>query len=325
VVARIVIELTNRCNLQCLHCFEERHAATGDLPMEIIEKIISEGKSCQINQLSFTGGEPTIHRHFDEIVRRVAEAHYEFGIVSNGSTFIHVYPVLVAHLEWFKGITFSLDGALEQTHDRLRGEGSYRRVLQAASICTFRNLPFSFNMVLTAGNRHELRDMVSLAGQLGARGVRFGHLMSTPDTHQRGLDLSHRERREVEGEIWQLQKEALIPVAMAPGYFSEDPFFSCAPLAVQEYSLDYRGNLTLCCQLSGYPRGASRTDVMGNLHEVSLKETCAHFRRRVASYLADKKERVQTGQFTELDHFPCWYCVNYLKKGDVAAHQSIAP
>ena len=26
-MARIVIELTNRCNLSCQHCFEERHAA----------------------------------------------------------------------------------------------------------------------------------------------------------------------------------------------------------------------------------------------------------------------------------------------------------
>ena len=214
-MARIVIELTNRCNLQCLHCFGERHAATGDLPMKIVDKVLSEGKSCQINQLSFTGGEPTTHRHFREIVRRVAEAHYEFGIVSNGSNFIHVYPVLVAQRERFKGVTFSLDGALEQTHDRLRGKGSYRRVLQAASICTFKDLPFSFNMVLTACNRHELGEMVSLARQLGARGVRFAHLMSTPDTYQRGLDLSPGERREVEGEIWQLQSDALIPVEAA--------------------------------------------------------------------------------------------------------------
>ena len=94
--------------------------------------------------------------------------------------------------------------------------------------------------------------MVSLAERLGSGGVRFGHLMPTYDTAARGLDLSPQERRDVEAEIWGLQKSAAVPVGMAPGYFSESPFFPCAPLELKEFNLDYRGNLTLCCHLSGY-------------------------------------------------------------------------
>jgi len=65
-------------------------------------------------------------------------------------------------------------------------------------------------------------------------------------------------------------------------------------------------------QLSGYPKDASATDVVGNLHEMTLEEACERFRRLVATYLAGKKKRIQAGQFTELDHFPCWYCVSYM-------------
>ena len=53
---------------------------------------------------------------------------------------------------------------------------------------------------------------------------------------------------------------------------------------------------------------------MGNLHEVSLAEACDRFRQRVAEYLADKHDRVNRGEFGELDHFPCWYCLKYLGK-----------
>jgi hypothetical protein len=53
---------------------------------------------------------------------------------------------------------------------------------------------------------------------------------------------------------------------------------------------------------------------MGNLHEVSLAEACERFRQRVATYLADKQEKVSRGELSELDHFPCWYCVQYLDK-----------
>ena len=313
-MARLIIELTNRCNLRCQHCFTERHAATGDLPLAILDTVIQEGKCCGIDHLCFTGGEPTIHRQFTEIVRRVCMASYAFSFVSNGMNFPHLYPLLLHYRQWFAGVTFSLDGAREPTHDHLRGVGSYRRLMRAVSICVVKDLPFTFNMVLTAHNRHEVEDMIGLAARLGSRGVRFGHLMLTPDTARHGLDLTPHERHEVEATIWRLQPQAPIPVGMAPGYYSAAPFFPCAPLELEEYNLDYRGNLTLCCQLSGLAGENAETDCLGNLHTMRLAEAVARFHQRVATYLADKQERVRRGAFSALDHFPCWYCMRYLHK-----------
>src|SRR5580765_3440998 len=110
-MARIVVELTNRCNLSCGHCFDQRHAATGEIPFEVIEKILREGKQCGIEHLSFTGGEPTLHRQFADVIGRVCDAGYTFSLVSNGSTLPRVYPLFLRHRQWFKGITLSLDGA----------------------------------------------------------------------------------------------------------------------------------------------------------------------------------------------------------------------
>lgn len=276
-MARLVIELTNRCNLSCGHCFEERHAATGDLTFEILEKVCGEGKSCGIDQLSFTGGEPTIHRQFEEIIHRVSQAGYLFSFVSNGITFPKIYSLLLNRRSSFLGVTFSLDGAHETTHDRPRGKGSYRRVMRAISICVAKGLPFTLNMVLTAQNRNEVKEMVRLAWQLGSAGVRFGHLMPSPETALRKLDLSPQERREVESVIWRLRETAVIPVGMAPGYFSELALFPCGPLQLEEYNLDYRGNLTLCCQLSGHSGQNNHSEVLGNLNELSLTEAVGDF------------------------------------------------
>jgi len=311
---RIVIELTNRCNLTCGHCFDERHAATGDLPIGIMEKVLREGKGCGIEQVSFTGGEPTIHARFGEVIARTAEAGYQFSFVSNGASFPRLYPLLLKYRLSFAGVTFSLDGAREQTHDQLRGKGSFRQVIRAASICMFKELPFSLNMVLTAQNRNEIGEMVVLAEQLGSAGVRFGHLMPTPETALRKLDVSPKERREIESEIRGLKQSASIPVGMAPGYFSEALFFPCGPLELEEYNLDYKGNLTLCCQLSGNSGQNDSTDVIANLNEVSMTEACERFHLRVATYLADKRDKIKTGTFSTLDHFPCWYCLKYLGK-----------
>jgi len=300
--------------LSCGHCFDERHAATGDLPLAILDRVLREGKSCGIEQISFTGGEPTIHRRFEEILERVSAAGYSFSFVSNGTSFPKIYALLLKHRRWFLGVTFSLDGSREETHDRLRGKGSYRGVMRAASICVVRELPFSLNMVLTAQNRNEIADMISLAERLGSGGIRFGHLMPTYQTTLRKLDLSPAERREVESEIWRLKKSASLPVGMAPGYFNEAAFFSCGPLELEEYNLDYNGNLTLCCQLSGNAGQNDSKDFVGNLNDVSLREACERFHQRVSTYLADKRKKLNSGDFSGLDHFPCWYCLKYLGK-----------
>ncbi len=311
---RLVIELTDRCNLRCGHCFDARHAGTGDLPLELLEKVLREGKTCGIDQVAFTGGEPTIHPRFKEIIQRVGSAEIAFGFVSNGSNFSRIYPLLLTYRRWLKGVTFSLDGAHEITHDRLRGKGSYRQVMRAVSICAIKDIPFGLNMVLTSENRQEIGEMVELGARLGSHAVRFGHLMFTPDTAMRGLDLSPQERLGVETEISRLKESAPILVTMAPGYFSESPLFPCAPLELQELNIDYRGNVTLCCHLSGYSGGKSSADFMGNLSEVSLAEAVAYSRKMVASYLTEKQAKVKRGEFGQLDHFPCWYCLKYLDK-----------
>lgn len=313
-MARIVVELTNHCNLRCGHCFEERHAGSGDLPLAIVEKLLREGKSCGFDHLAFTGGEPTLHVRFEQVIREIAKADYTFSLVSNGTNFPRVYPVLLRYSKWFKGVTFSLDGAREETHNSLRGRGSYRQVMRAASICMFKDIPFTLNMVLTAQNREEVEEMVWLGGRLGSKAVRFGHLMTTPETTMRGLDLSPQERLEVEAEIWRLKESAPIIVAMAPGYFSEAPLFPCAPLELQELNLDYLGNVTLCCHLSGYSKGNNDADFMGNLNEISFAEAVNRSRTMVTAYLSEKQAEVARGEFGQLDHFPCWYCLKYLNK-----------
>lgn len=311
-MARLVVELTNRCNLACRHCFEERHAGVGDLPFSIIDRVIREGRLNGIDHVSFTGGEPTLHRRFADIVRELCNAGYTFSFVSNGSTFDRIYRLLEAQGRAFRGVTFSMDGATEPTHDTLRGAGSYRQVMRAVSICAVRSLPFTFNMVLTLENRHETGRMAAIAARLGARGVRFGHFMPESGQPAPQLELSLPQRREVEAEIWRLQDSSRIPIGMAAGYYSDAPFFPCGPLELQEFNINYKGDLTLCCHLSGQRRRPPFTDFAGNLEWMTFAEARRNFEEIVRAYRADKMRVVDRGEFSERDHFPCLYCVSYM-------------
>jgi MoaA/NifB/PqqE/SkfB family radical SAM enzyme len=167
-------------------------------------------------------------------------------------------------------------------------------------------------MVLTRQNRDEVGAMIDLAASLGSGGVRFGHLMpQSPGA--RDLELSLAERRAVEQEIWDRRSSARLPVGMAPGYHSASPFFPCGPLELEEFNVDYRGNVTMCCHLSGYGDHLGGQDRAGNLADITLGESLAKLRALIEGYIETKARRVARGELSEHDYSPCLYCVRHFE------------
>lgn len=314
-MTKVIVELTDRCNLVCEHCFSGRHGGRDDLPLDVLQRILTDAKSCGFERIGFTGGDPTVHRQFAEALRLTCEAGYEFGLNTNGWNFVAVHPLFLRHRERLHVITFSLDGASEAIHDAQRGRGSFRRLMQAVSLCVVNDLPFTFNTVVTTRNLHELETVAHLAMRLGSRGLRFGHLMPTPLTSARGLDLSPAERKRVEARIWHWRRTASFPITMAAGYHTTD-LFPCTALNLQEVNVDCRGYLTLCCNLSGHGSGLGQGDVIGNLRETRFAEAFQHLKEENARFRAAKLARLDGSHFTDTDFFHCWYCSNHYRKLD---------
>jgi pyruvate-formate lyase-activating enzyme len=304
-MTKLVVELTDRCNLRCGHCPSGRHGGRSELPLEVLRRVLAEARRCGIDHLAFSGGEPTLHRRFAEVVASTAEAGLDFSMVTNGWSFPKHMDALLPYRDRLRMVTFSLDGAHEGTHDALRGRGSYRRVLQAASACVLRALPFAFNMVLTRDNRAEAPALVRLAAGLGALGVRFGHLMSDPHPASAGLELDPEERKALDAELKALQAESGFPVGFAPGGWSED-LFPCSALREEECNLDWRGRLGLCCHLSGFT-GAEQA-VAADLNAIALPEGLDALRRLRDDLRREKRERRESADWGDDDHFACWYC-----------------
>jgi len=86
----INIDLTNRCNLRCPVCFANA-AVSGRLYEVTVEQVQGMmDRSVQASELArtcvqFSGGEPTLHRDFLEIIRRAKQCGYaQIQIASNG-------------------------------------------------------------------------------------------------------------------------------------------------------------------------------------------------------------------------------------------------
>lgn len=304
-MARLVVELTDRCNLSCGHCPSGRHGGRAELAVALFERVLAQVRPCGIEHISFTGGEPTLHSRFADLLTMTADTGLDFSLVTNGWSLPKHLHTLLPLRERLRMITFSLDGADEATHDTLRGRGSFRRVLHSVSTCVLHGLPFTFSMSLTRNNYSEADALVSLGAGLGALGVRFGHLMSDPNPAAAGLELSPQERKRLDAELLELQARSELPVGFAPGGYTQE-LSPCSPLQGDEYNLHWDGSLGLCCHLSGF--AGSQDAIGGDLNRISLGEAL-HQLHLIRDELISEKQRLRdAGNWRDDDHFPCWYC-----------------
>src|SRR5205814_10181513 len=100
------------------------------------------------------------------------------------------------------------------------------------------------------------------------------HLSRACRSSEAGDSPSSDERTEAEQEIAVLAQILKMRVSIEVGYHNADPAPPCSALAATSCNIDYRGRLSLCCNLSGY-RGASvEADVVPDLNDEAFAPSC---------------------------------------------------
>lgn len=310
----IGVQLTTRCNFNCTHCFVDRNG--NDIPIKIFREIIPFARTFNCSYLAFTGGEPTMHPRFSAILEILAENGLKFTMVTNGWNFADFYQMVKPYLPNIKTLSFSLDGATEDVHDLNRTKGSYQRVLQAVSICRYKEIPFGLRMAITKKNIHQLEEMALLATKVGAEHLTLIPLQPTPHTAALKLLLHPDDLKEITNEVSRLQKIFKIKITLSAGYFDEDPLASCRPLTMKDLYVTSGGDISFCCQLTDFKGGVKGSDLIGNLEEMSLFEAHKRVIDTVAKYKKDKIQLIAEGGLSKLDYYPCWYCLKYFRKVD---------
>ncbi|MFN2454848.1 MAG: radical SAM protein [Pyrinomonadaceae bacterium] len=321
----ITIELTNICNLHCRYCLRDEdalyHTKAHYLPLELLRRIIREARQTyHLKRVDFTGGEVTLHPQFGEIIEAVGAENLQAAFVTNGWHFERVYPALLAHRTALDVVAFSLDGATAEAHDCWRGKNSFKRVISAVTRCYMHNIPFIFKTVLRRDTATQVEQIALLAARLGAAGVTFAHFLPTSFAAANESALSLDEQKVIEHEITVLAGIFKMKIGLAAGFYDIDPAPHCAALRGTSCNVDYRGRLTLCCNLSGYRgSGEAEADVAADLTREEFGSAYRRLRgiaegqvaRRTAALaaLSEKGERpdLSTGS-------PCLFCLHSFGK-----------
>ena len=146
--AVIVISPTMRCNLRCTGCYAGDYSKEEDLPLEYVDKVITEAKEMGTSFFVISGGEPFVRKDLLEIYQKHNDV--AFMIYTNG-TFID--RDMAFKLQELGNVVpaISVEGFEKET-DARRGEGVWKKIMQAMDNCREARLIYGFSITPTRYN-----------------------------------------------------------------------------------------------------------------------------------------------------------------------------
>ncbi len=177
---KALVQIDERCNLHCAHCFVSATQRGKSMPCEdVTGTLIPRLAQCRVERITLTGGEPTIHPQFLKIVRALRDARIDVGVCTNATT---LEPPDIDALASVGGVhcNVSLDGFRPESHGRFRGDRqSFHRtvatVRQLASAGLLQGLLCTPNSL---AEDEEYRELCQFAAEQGAEYVLLNPLSS---------------------------------------------------------------------------------------------------------------------------------------------------
>jgi radical SAM protein with 4Fe4S-binding SPASM domain len=157
------LQITERCNLRCRHCYIGA-GASSELSVDQISNILREFESMQGLRVLITGGEPLVHKQFQDINTILPAFPLRKVLFTNG-LLLDKKSLKALHIDEFQ---VSIDG-LEKAHDSLRGKGTFRRAFRAIKLALDSGFDVSVATMVHAKNLKDFDTMEKLFRDMGIK------------------------------------------------------------------------------------------------------------------------------------------------------------
>ena len=177
------VELTSACNNHCLGCGNVFVDDRTSPPLSSSEwQAILTKLHPHIHRLKLTGGEPTMHPEFEDIIGIIQKLDTPFALFTNARW--HTPARLIALLRdtpQCKGLLISLHGATATSHDAFTNvPGSFYETHTNIGRAVAAGLSVTASTVITKHNWQEIGAIVALSQELGAHHAVFNRYLGPP-------------------------------------------------------------------------------------------------------------------------------------------------
>jgi radical SAM protein with 4Fe4S-binding SPASM domain len=171
----VSIEVTRRCPLDCLHCYNnlpmgDQAARQAEMSLAEHCALLDELAAAGCMWILYSGGEIFARKDFLEIYTEAKKRGFLITLFTNGILINERIANYLAEYPPFS-IEITLYGATRETYEALtQVRGSFDRCMRAIDLLLERKLPLKLKTVPTSINQHEVYEMKRFAEE---RGVEF--------------------------------------------------------------------------------------------------------------------------------------------------------
>ena len=182
VMPWIGLEITARCNYNCIHCFNASDNARlhDELSFEQVESLLDEARDAGVQAVLITGGEPLMHPRFFDIMEAVyARGMFVHELNTNGC--LLTQPVLdrLSALPFRPQIKISFDGV--GYHDWMRAcQGAEQDALRAIRASVEAGFDVRVQTNVNRKNRASIPETLNLLDNMGVHITRLIRTTSSP-------------------------------------------------------------------------------------------------------------------------------------------------
>jgi radical SAM protein with 4Fe4S-binding SPASM domain len=284
ILNTLTMELTERCNNNCIHCFinlpdDDLDAEKKELSTDEIKGILQEASSLGSFIVKFTGGEPLLRDDFEELYIFARKLGLTVVIFTNATLITPHLAGLFSRLPPFAEIEITLYGMKAESYEAVTEvRGSFQAAKKGINLLLEKNIPFIVKGALLPPNKSEIDEFQAWAKTIPR--------MDRPPGYSMFFDLHSRLNVRKNNMIKNLRvtsEEGLKVLTRRPENYSKemrefcakflrpsgDRLFSCGA-GRRSGSVDAYGNLQACLLLR-------HPDTVYNLKNGSLKDALTNF------------------------------------------------
>ncbi|MBW1910460.1 MAG: radical SAM protein [Deltaproteobacteria bacterium] len=164
LLGHLDMELTERCNNNCVHCYinlpaddptvRENELSTGE-----IKEILKEAASLGCLTVRLTGGEPLLREDFEEIYVFARGLGIKVLLFTNATLITPDIAALLARIPCLEKIEITVYGMNKRSYEAVtRVPGSYEAAWRGINLLLKQNIPFVAKGVLLSSNREEMNE-----------------------------------------------------------------------------------------------------------------------------------------------------------------------
>lgn len=294
----VLIEITNACNLKCIHCFNMIDRACEDtkfMSVSNIEKIIEKCHKKFMNKVYLSGGEPLLHPNIFDIIELCGTyKDVQFVITTNG---LSLDDKLLAKIESYNniGIQISVDGITKDTYEAQRGFGTYN--LFIANLTLFKKSKVKQKIARTCITRLNYKEVPAIYEYLYQSKITptflFVNILGNAKVHRTELSLSLAQKLSVIDKINKLNNYHNFYVS------PPEPVSACnftEQAEVKSFLVKYTGEVAPCQYFY--------TDSIGNIFDQEIDEILNYENLKTYYELAEKRKCILESEPSS----PCQTC-----------------